>query len=47
VHTPVAQSRAFSPDLGRGETDVLRLALESLAGDITRILDGWKVREAA
>jgi hypothetical protein len=36
-----------SPDLGRGETDVLRLALELPAGEAVVILDDAKAREAA
>lgn len=47
VRAPAASPRAFSPDLGRGETDVLRLALESPAGDVAVILDDMRAREAA
>jgi len=36
----------FSPDLGRGETDVRRLALESLAGDVILILDDMRALKA-
>jgi uncharacterized protein len=35
------------PDLGRGETDVLRLALEAPAGSVILILDDSRARETA
>lgn len=47
VRAPAGPLRVFSPDLGRGETDVLRLALEAPAGDVTLILDDMRAREAA
>jgi hypothetical protein len=47
VRAPTTPSQEFSPDLGRGETDVLRLALELPAGRVTLILDDLKAREAA
>jgi predicted nucleic acid-binding protein len=47
VRAPAGLPRVFSPDLGRGETEVLRLALESPAGDVILILDDMKAREAA
>lgn len=47
VRAPAPSSDLFSPDLGRGEVDVLRLALESPAGDVTLILDDMRAREAA
>lgn len=49
VRAPAASSRAkvLSPDLGPGEADVLRLALESPAGDALVILDDMSAREAA
>lgn len=47
VRAPAGPVPAFSPDLGRGETDVLRLALESPAGDVTLILDDMRAREVA
>jgi predicted nucleic acid-binding protein len=47
ARTPAPSQQAFSPDLGRGETDVLRLALESPAGEVTVLLDDMRAREAA
>lgn len=47
VRAPVSSQQAFSPDLGRGETDVLRLALEDSVSDVTVILDDMRAREAA
>lgn len=47
VRTPASPPREFSPDLGRGETDALRLALESPVGGVKLILDDSKAREAA
>lgn len=47
MHVPTASRYVASPDLGRGETDVLRLALKLLAGDTVVILDDAKAREAA
>lgn len=47
VRMPGPSRYVASPDLGRGETDVLRLALELPAGDEVVILDDAKAREAA
>ena len=47
VRAPVSSQQAFSPDLGRGETDALRLALEYPVGDVTVLLDDMRAREAA
>lgn len=47
VRAPIPPLRVFSPDLGRGETEVLRLALEYPVGDAIGILDDMKAREAA
>lgn len=47
VRVPAASQYVASPDLGRDETDVLRLALELPAGDAVVILDDAKAREAA
>lgn len=46
VRVPTSQ-QITSPELGRGETDVLSLALELPAGDTVVILDDAKAREAA
>lgn len=47
VRVPAGSRYVASPDLGRGETDVLRLALELPAGGAVVILDDAKAREAA
>lgn len=45
VHVPASSQQVMSPDLGRGETDVLRLALESSAGGAVAILDDVRARQ--
>lgn len=47
VRVPASSRHVTSPDLGRGETDVLRLALELPAGDVVVILDDARARAAA
>ena len=47
VRVPATSQYVASPDLGRGETDVLRLALELPAGEAVVILDDAKARDAA
>jgi predicted nucleic acid-binding protein len=47
VTAPVGSQHVISSDLGRGETDVLRLALESAAGDVVVILDDGRARAVA
>lgn len=47
VRVPAVSQHVASPDLGRGETDVLRLAFELPAGEAVVILDDAKAREAA
>ena len=46
VRTPAAPHVTY-PELGRGETDVLSLALELPAGEMVVILDDAQAREAA
>lgn len=47
VRVPAASQYVASPELGSGETDVLRLALELPVGEAVVILDDAKAREAA
>ncbi len=47
MRVPASTSEEFTPELGRGETDALRLALESPSGGLTLILDDWRARETA
>lgn len=47
VRVPVSSRHVISPDLGRGETDVLRLALELRADDAVVILDDARAHAAA
>lgn len=47
MRVPASSQHVTSPDLGRGETDVLRLALELPAGGAVVILDDAKARAAA
>jgi predicted nucleic acid-binding protein len=47
VRVPASSHHVTSPDLGRGETDVLRLALEMSPGDVVVILDDAMARAAA
>jgi predicted nucleic acid-binding protein len=48
VRVPASSAHIISPDLGHGETDVLRLALEAPAdGEAVLILDDAKAREEA
>jgi predicted nucleic acid-binding protein len=47
VRVPTSSQHVISPDLGRGETDVLRLALELPADEVVVILDDARARAAA
>ena len=47
VRSPASTQQAASPDLGRGETEVLALALELPTGGAVVIIDDAKAREAA
>jgi uncharacterized protein len=47
IRSPKGEGGVSFIDLGRGETDVLRLALEGPAGDVVLILDDRLAREAA
>jgi uncharacterized protein len=47
VAAPLSATYVQPPELGREETDVLRLALESPAGDVVVIIDGARARAAA
>ena len=48
IRTPAAGAHnLFWPGLGRGETDTLRLALETPAGEAVVILDDARAREVA
>src|SRR5437588_4991193 len=47
VCVPASSQHVMSPDLGRGEADVLRLALELPADEAVVILDDAKARAAA
>lgn len=47
VRVPATSQHVTSSDLGRGETDVLRLALELPAGGAVVILDDARARVAA
>jgi predicted nucleic acid-binding protein len=47
VRVPTPSQHVTSPDLGRGEADVLRLALELPMGGAVVILDDAKARAAA
>ena len=47
IRAPATPSPMFSPDLGRGETDVLRLAIELSVGEAFVIIDDAKAREEA
>ena len=47
VRVPVSSQHVVSPDLGRGETDVLRLAFELSADEVVVILDDARARAAA
>lgn len=47
IRTPAPSQQAAPPDLGQGEADVLRLALELPAGEAVVILDDARAREAA
>lgn len=47
VATPMSSEHVQSPALGRGETDVLRAALESTADNVVVIIDDARARAAA
>jgi predicted nucleic acid-binding protein len=47
VRSPTSTQQAASPDLGRGETEVLALALELHTDGAVVIIDDAKAREAA